>query len=137
MFGDNRYLLAAQVLAEGMTKAGSPAWLYYIDFPATPPPEDSPGAPHGFDGALLFRSQDSDNELLRILGSRLMNHWLAFAHTGKPNPQATPNWQRQDADGNQWLTFGPASDAMRANPLGERMRLLRHRYHTRIAPARK
>ncbi len=134
IFGDNRYLLAAEALAEGMTKAGSPAWLYYIDFPATPPVEDSPGAPHGFDGALLFRSQDSDNEHLRSLGSRLMTHWLAFARTGKPNPQATPNWRRWDTDGNQWLTFGPEGDADRANPLGERMRVLRHRYQMRITP---
>ncbi|MXY53903.1 MAG: carboxylesterase family protein [Gammaproteobacteria bacterium] len=96
--------------------------------------EDSPGAPHGFDGALLFRSQDSDNEHLRSLGSRLMTHWLAFARTGKPNPTATPDWRRWDADGNQWLTFGLAGDVTRANPLGERMRVLRHRYQTRITP---
>lgn len=135
MFGDNRYLLAAQVLAEGMTNAGSPAWLYYIDFPATPPIEASPGAPHGFDGALLFRSQNSDNEPLRTLGARLTNHWLTFARTGKPAPDAPPAWPRWDADTDQWLTFGAASDTVRKNPLRERMRLLLDRYHTRIAPA--
>lgn len=133
MFGDNRYLLAARVLAEGMTNAGSPAWLYYIDFPATPPVEDSPGAPHGFDGALLFGSQDSDDESLRNLGTRITSHWLAFARTGSPNPQAITAWPRWDADGNQWLTFGPKGDSVRADPLGERMRNLLRRYHTRIA----
>ncbi|MDE0692455.1 MAG: carboxylesterase family protein [Gammaproteobacteria bacterium] len=135
MFGDNRYLLAAQALAEGMTKAVSPAWLYYIDFPATPPVEDSPGAPHGFDGALLFRSQDSDNEHLRSLGSRLMTHWLAFARTGEPALDASPAWTRWQSDVTDWLVLGPSGDEVQASPLGPRMELLRSRYAARIGPA--
>ena len=135
MFGDNRYLLAAQVLAEGMTKAGSPTWLYYIAFPAAPPVEASPGAPHGFDGALLFRSQDSHSKPLRHLGARLMNHWLAFARTGKPAPDASPAWPGWQGDASEWLVFGASCDTVRRSPLGPRMELLRSRHEARIAPA--
>ena len=131
MFGDNRYLLAAQVQAEGTANAGAPTWLYYIDFPATPPPEDSPGAPHGFDGALLFRSENSDNEPLRSLGARLTNHWLTFARTGEP----APTWPQWQSDASDWLVFGPSGDEVQASPLGPRMQLLRNRHATRIAPA--
>ncbi len=135
MFGDNRYLLAAQALAEGMTKAGSPAWLYYIDFPATPPVEDSPGAPHGFDGALLFRSQDSDNEHLRNLGSRLMTHWLAFARTGKPVQDGSSAWPAWQQDAPTWLAFGASGEEASPSPLGPRLPVLLERYYSRIAPA--
>ena len=131
MFGDNRYLLAAQVQAEGIVNAGAPAWLYYIDFPATPPVEDSPGAPHGFDGALLFRNQNSDNEPLRNLGARLTSHWLSFARTGKP----APSWPQWQSDASDWLVLGPSGDEVQASPLGRRMEFLRNRYFTRIAPA--
>ena len=135
MFGDNRYLLAAQVQAEGMSNAGAPAWLYYIDFPATPPLEDSPGAPHGFDGALLFRSQNADSEPLRSLGARLTNHWLAFARTGKPATGASPAWPQWQSDAGEWLLFNASGDEVQASPLGPRMELLRNRHATRIAPA--
>lgn len=135
LFGDNRYLLAARVLAEGAARGGAPAWLYYIDFPATEPQGASPGAPHGFDGALLFRSHDSEVEPLRRLGARLTRHWLAFARTGAPDPEANPEWPRWEADGDRWLALGPAGDRSRVNPLGERMGLLLERYRARVAPA--
>lgn len=135
MFGDERYLLSASLMARGQEQASLPAWLYYIDYPQPAPGmAHSPGAPHGFDARLLFGAHELDDPLLGKLARRMRGYWLDFARTGNPNGSSQLHWPTHA--GSQWMAFG-AKDEVRAGVIGERLGILTQRYAKRVVPAHR
>ena len=134
MFGDNRYLLAARVLATGMHGKASPAWLYYLDAPVVDPMNDSPGAPHGYDGRLLFQASEIADAGRRSLAHRLTGYWLDFVRTGDPNGGSRLHWPANRSEQDNWLVFG-IEDEARRGVIRKRLDFLEARYRQRIGPA--
>ena len=134
MFGDNRYLLAARTLALGMARKNSPAWLYFLDVPVAGPPNDSPGAPHGYDRVLLFTRADMPDARQQALARRFLGYWLDFARTGNPNNGTRLHWPEYREEDGRWLAFG-LEDDVRSGIARKRLDFLEARYRQRIGSA--
>ena len=134
MFGDNRYLLAARTLALGMARKNSPAWLYFLDVPVAGPPNDSPGAPHGYDRVLLFTRADMPDAWQQALARRLLGYWLDFARSGNPNDGNRLHWPEYRAEDGRWLVFG-IEDEVRRGIARKRLDFIEARYRQRIRSA--
>ena len=134
MFGDNRYLLAARTLALGMARKNSPAWLYFLDVPVAGPPNDSPGAPHGYDRVLLFTRADMPDAWQQALARRFLGYWLDFARTGNPNDGTRLYWPEYREEDGRWLAFG-LEDDVRSGIARKRLDFLEARYRQRIRSA--
>ena len=134
MFGDNRYLLAARTLALGMARRNSPAWLYFLDVPVAGPPNDSPGAPHGYDRVLLFTRADMPDVWQQALARRLLGYWLDFARTGNPNDGARLHWPEYREEDGRWLVFG-IEDEVRRGIARKRLDFIEARYRQRVGSA--
>lgn len=134
MFGDNRYLLAARTLALGMARKNSPAWLYFLDVPVAGPPNDSPGAPHGYDRVLLFARGDMPDAGQQALAGRLLGYWLDFARTGSPNNGTRLHWPEYREEDGRWFVFG-VEDEVRRGIARKRLDFIEARYRQRIRSA--
>ena len=134
MFGDNRYLLAARTLALGMARKNSPAWLYFLDVPVAGPPNDSPGAPHGYDRVLLFTRADMPDSWQPALARRLLGYWLDFARTGNPNNGTRLHWPEYRKEDGRWLVFG-IEDEVRRGIARKQLDFIEARYRQRIQSA--
>jgi len=131
MFGDNRYLLSARVLASAMAEADQPAWLYYVDF--VPPSRQASwrGTPHGMDAYLLFAGLASEAAVTRKMVERMRGYWSNFARTGDPNGAGLETWPKYRRETDQWLVFG-AQDEVRSAVLKDKLDLLEKRYLRRL-----
>ena len=134
LFGDNRYLLAARTLATGMVRRNSPAWIYYLDVPVAGPPNDSPGAPHGYDRRLLFSGADLPDAGQQALAGRLFGYWLDFARSGNPNGSGRLQWPEYRQEDDRWIVFG-IEDEVRGGVARERLDFIEARYRQRIRSA--
>ena len=134
LFGDNRYLLAARTLAQGMGRKRSPAWLYYLDLPVAEPLSDSPGTPHGYDGRLLFDGANLPDAGQQALAERLTGYWLDFARSGNPNDGSRLRWPEYRTEEDGCLVFG-LEDQVRRGVVRERLDLIAARYQQRIEGA--
>ena len=134
LFGDNRYLLAARTLALGMARMNSPAWLYYLDLPVAGPPNDSPGAPHGYDRVLLFTRADMPDAGQQALAERLAGYWVDFARSGNPNGGSRLHWPEYREEDGRWLVFG-MEDEVRRGVSKERLDFIEARYRQRVQRA--
>ncbi len=134
MFGDNRYLLAARLLAGQMTGLASRGWLYYVDFVRDADADRLPGTPHGADARILFAGHRAEDQATRALAERMQTYWVNFARHGDPNGAGLLTWPSFDA-GARWLVLG-REDGVRAGVIGPRLDMLEARYRARIAPLR-
>ena len=82
--------------AEARAKAGTPTWVYQVDFPS--PTEPWRGAPHTMDIALSFGTLDAPGSFTgtgagaRAASEAMMRSFMAFAATGNPNHAGLPSW---------------------------------------------
>lgn len=134
LFGDNRYLLAARTLALGMARKNLPAWLYYLDVPVAGPPNDSPGAPHGYDRVLLFTRSDMPDARRQALAERLAGYWVDFARSSNPNDGTRLHWPEYREEDGRWLVFG-IEDEVRWGVARKRLDFIEARYRQRIRSA--
>ena len=133
MWGDNRYLISARLLAQSMAKVSQPAWLYYIDFL---PPEQAGkryGSAHGADGQYIWGGHLQDEPLTAAMSKRMRAYWLQFARTGNPNAPAAQAWP-EVAPGGDWKVFGN-EDSVQANVIGAKLDLIEAQYQRRVKPA--
>ena len=131
IFGDNRYLLSARLLAGTMSRVKRESWLYYIDLGPRQNPEHWPGSPHGYDAMMLFGTDKETNPAVRDLGIRLQQYWLAFARKGRPEPEGLPKWPAYLPDTDRWMVFGER-DGEQTGVLKEKLDLLTARHLKRI-----
>ncbi len=146
VFGDARYLVAAQLQGGSMARAGSATWLYYIDFVPEAFKTKWVGTPHGMDAWMLFNGHSSDDPAVVEFSRNLRAYWLNFAETGNPNrtktapaPSATTavklfEWPANTATANQWLYLSHTPKAQ-SDVIGAKLEVLMERYRKRTAPA--
>jgi para-nitrobenzyl esterase len=131
LFGDNRYLLSARMLAAAMARVRKDSWLYYIALSPEQRPAEWPGSPHGYDFALLFGTDRNATASARDLGVRMQQYWLAFARRGRPDAPGLASWPAYLAETDRWMVFSNR-DGERAGVLRERLDLLTARYERRL-----
>lgn len=134
VFGDNRYLLSAHMLASRPASQHAPVWLYFLDFVPEAYAEQWLGTPHGMDAFFLFQGEQSKDPAVVNLASRMANYWFNFARTGDPNGDGTVSglrqWPQYHAD-KAWLVFSD-KDGVKKDVLGEKLRFLAERYRARF-----
>lgn len=131
IFGDNRYLLSARVLASAMPAVRKDTWLYYIDLAPSQNPQNWPGTPHGYDSVLLFGSDPDATGEVRDLGIRMQQYWLAFARKGRPEVAGLPTWPAYLQATDRWMVFSER-DGERTGVIKEKLDLLTARYQRRL-----
>jgi para-nitrobenzyl esterase len=89
-----------QAWAQAERKAAQAAgavWLYELDW-ATPVDGGKWGSPHSLDLAFVFDNVAKSEAMVgtgpepQHLADQMSSAWIAFARTGNPNTNATPNW---------------------------------------------
>lgn len=99
----------AVIEAEERARAGSPAWVYQLDFPATMASGRS-GAYHTADIPLVFDNVHASGSRTRGPGAQQVSDamsaaFIALATNGNPNPAGGVNWDRYLLPRRQTLLF--------------------------------
>jgi para-nitrobenzyl esterase len=136
LFGDQRYLQSARVLAGAMASVSTNSWLYYIDYVAEAQRGKQPGTGHGTDAYLLLSGAGAPDPVTNALSRRMVAYWVNFARSADPNGDGSLTWPIYDRGSDQWMVFG-AEDAARSDVIAARLDLLESRYLRRVGPALK
>ena len=131
MFGDNRYLISARLLAGAMKDVNAPAWLYYVDFVPDTQQGELPGTAHGQDGYYLWAGMLMPDPQVQTFAKAMRSYWFNFARTGSPNGGALPAWPSYDAQSDQWLVLKNPPRAQ-SGVIKERLDLIERRYRQRV-----
>ena len=132
LFGDERYLLSAALLANAVSNAGRDAFLYYLDVMPPGFPEKL-GSPHGFDAFLMFETAVlHPGSAEARLGQHIRNAWISFAQSGYPSVvvEDEEDWRPLSAGGS-WHRVGAASSLVQGE-IDQRLDWIEQRYRARI-----
>jgi len=116
----------AIIEAEERAKAGSPAWVYQLDW-ATPKDGGKFGAPHASDIQLVFDNiaqpgATATGPQAQAMADMMSEAFIAFARTGVPAARQLPRWAPYDLARRQTMIFDvPAR--MEDDPRGAERRL--------------
>ena len=104
---------AAVIEAEERAKAGTPAFVYQLDW-ATPKDGGKFGAPHASDIQLVFDNIDKPGATAigptaQPMADQMSEAFIAFARTGDPNGKAIPRWERYGLPRRQTMVFNTPS----------------------------
>ncbi|MEH6558046.1 MAG: carboxylesterase family protein [Oceanicoccus sp.] len=131
MFGDNRYLLSARLLAANMSQVPSKSWLYYTDFVTAEEKDNIPGTTHGRDGYFIFAGHLDSNKSIQTLSSRMQRYWVNFARTGNPNGDGLLHWPTYDRASDRWMVFSE-NDTVQTDVISSKLDLLESMYKKRV-----
>ena len=117
---------AALIEAEARAAAGTPAFVYQLDW-ATPKDGGKFGAPHASDIQLVFDNLDKPGATAigptaQPMADQMSEAFLAFARTGDPNCRAIPRWEGYGLPRRQTMVFNTPS-RMVDDPRGAERRL--------------
>jgi len=116
----------AIIEAEERARAGSPAWVYQLDW-ATPKDGGKFGAPHASDIQLVFDNiaqpgATATGPQAQAMADMMSEAFIAFARTGVPAARQLPRWAPYDLARRQTMIFDvPAR--MEDDPRGAERRL--------------
>jgi para-nitrobenzyl esterase len=95
--------------ADARARAGSPTWVYQLDF--TSPVDPWRGAPHTLDIPLVFGTLDASGSISgtgaesREVSGAMMQAFIAFARSGDPNHAGLPHWPVHTLPERQTMIF--------------------------------
>jgi len=100
---------AAVIEAEERAKAGAPAWVYQLNFPATLA-NGRTGAFHTADIPLVFDNVEAEGSRTRGPGAQAVSDmmsdaFIALARSGDPNHAGLPQWDGYDLARRQTMLF--------------------------------
>lgn len=137
LFGDNRYLLAAPVMAGSMS---TKTWVSLLDFIPEQYRDTWLGTPHGADAYFLFSGgPDAESQ---ALSGRMQDYWLNFAANGDPNLHAKAStakgaakgllrWPEYNREEELWLILSK-QDRIERQILLDKLAFLKSRYSQRF-----
>jgi para-nitrobenzyl esterase len=132
LFGDNRYLLSAHVLANAVQIENSKTWLYLVDFIPAEHRGEWLGTPHGMDAYYMLLGGNADDPAVVAFADRLTSYWFDFARSGDPNGHDRLLWPSYNDVNRSWMVFSH-EDSVRDDVLGEKLRFLTLRYDQRFS----
>jgi para-nitrobenzyl esterase len=117
---------AAIIEAEERAKAGTPAYVYQVDW-VSPKEGGRLGAPHMTDIPLVFdnvaaQGSRAEGPTAQPMADRMSEAFVAFARTGDPNCKAIPRWEPYDLTRRQTMVFDTATRLV-DDPRGAERRL--------------
>ncbi|MFL5296797.1 MAG: carboxylesterase/lipase family protein [Phenylobacterium sp.] len=117
---------AAIIEAEERAKAGTPAFVYQLDW-VSPKDGGRLGAPHMADIPLVFDNvgqpgSRAEGPTAQTMADRMSEAFIAFARTGDPNCRAIPRWEPYGLPHRQTLVFDNATRLV-DDPRGAERRL--------------
>jgi para-nitrobenzyl esterase len=117
---------AAIIEAEERAKAGTPAFVYQVDW-VSPREGGKFGAPHMADIPLAFDNvaapgSNATGPTAQPMADKVSEAFLAFARTGDPNCKALPRWEPYGLPRRQTMLFDNAS-RLADDPRGGERRL--------------
>jgi para-nitrobenzyl esterase len=100
---------AAVIEAEERAKAGTPAFVYQVDW-VSPKEGGRLRAPHMTDIPLVFdnvaaQGSRAEGPTAQAMADRMSEAFLAFARTGNPNCKANPRWEPYGLARRQTMVF--------------------------------
>jgi para-nitrobenzyl esterase len=115
---------AAVIEAEARAQAGTPAFVYQLDW-ATPRDGGKFGAMHTDDIALVFdnvsqRGARAEGPQAQAMADQMSSAFLAFARIGDPNNSAIPRWEPYALSRRQTMVFNVPSKLVDDPRGGER-----------------
>ena len=116
----------AVIEAEERAKAGSPAFVYQLDW-ATPKDGGRFGAPHASDIQLVFDNiakpgATALGPTAQAMADQMSEAFIAFARSGDPNTAAIPRWEPYGLPRRQTMVFDVPS-GLQDDPRGAERRL--------------
>ena len=117
---------AAVIEAEERAKAGTPAFVYQVDW-VSPKEGGRLGAPHMADIPLVFDNvaapgSRAEGPTAQAMAERMSEAFIAFARTGEPNGKAIPRWEPYALPRRQTMVFDTATRLV-DDPRGAERRL--------------
>jgi len=117
---------AAIIEAEERARAGTPAFVYQVDW-VSPREGGKFGAPHMTDIPLAFDNvtrpgSNAVGPTAQPMADRMSAAFLAFARTGDPNCRAIPHWEPYGLPRRQTMVFDNVT-RMADDPRGAERRL--------------
>ena len=99
----------AIIEAEERARAGSPAYVYQLDW-ATPKDGGKFGAPHASDIQLVFDNiakpgATAIGPQAQTMADMMSDAFIAFARSGNPNTTAIPTWEPYTLPRRQTMVF--------------------------------
>lgn len=116
----------AIIEAEERARAGSPAWVYQLDW-ATPKDGGKFGAPHASDIQLVFDNIGKPGATAigpqaQAMADMMSEAFIAFARTGRPAARQLPRWEPYDLARRQTMVFD-VPPRMEDDPRGAERRI--------------
>ncbi len=118
-FTDSEVTEPARFLAQRMTAAGEPAFVYFFSYMPAGDKPDQPGAPHGGEIGYVFGNlpdkpgagyygwpYPAATPVDRKLSDQIQAYWVAFIKTGAPDTAGGPSWPRWTAATETFMQFG-------------------------------
>ena len=125
--GDRVFRVPSVRVAEVKANHREPAYMYLFTH-ESPARNGAVGACHALEISFVFGTLDAPLQdrftgagpEVEALSEDMMDRWISFAKTGKPNPPGRPTWSSYDAKRRTTMVFGPGGGPQDAPLDGER-----------------
>jgi para-nitrobenzyl esterase len=128
VLADKTLVEPARHLADEMTRAGQPVFLYRFSYVAESERDKLKGTMHGFEIPYTFDIPaalvgDKVTDADKAMGELASAYWVSFGLTGDPNGGARPSWPRHDPQVDRILNFTNSGVVVGPDPLKARLDL--------------
>lgn len=130
IFGDMRYVFSAWWSTQKVADLGLPAYLYMFDYVPDELKETVPGAPHGYDGGMIYF--DAGDEV----GDLVRQYWVNFIKNGNPNSESLPDWPVASSPAPSWMVLSDEFQVSKKTR-DKKMKLFNRLYLERVSQVSK
>lgn len=113
--GDKFVTLPTREMADCLADTGHCVWRYLFSYVAPEQRANTLGAIHTAEIPYVFGTHHSDHAEVQCLSNRLMDYWVQFARTGRPNPPDQSNWPLWNTD-KKLLNFHSSGASVEPEP---------------------
>jgi len=126
---DQMMVEPARFIARAVSAQGLPGYEYRFSYVAESMRSQWPGAPHATEIPYVFNTVDAayKDKLAPgddAISKKALAYWVAFAKTGKPEPEGLPKWETQNPKTDFILNFTNNGIVTGPDPMKDRLDLI-------------